>query len=86
MTTPQMTTYDNGDRAWWANGQLHRLDGPAVEERANGYRAWYINGQRHRTTGPAREWLDGTCEWWVNGQQVDEGTVKLMQFLQEKIK
>jgi hypothetical protein len=80
-----MTTTAKGSRKWWVNGQLHRTTGPSVEY-ANGTRVWWVNDQMHRTTGPACEYADGTCEWWVNGQQVDEGTVKLMQFLQEKIK
>jgi hypothetical protein len=85
MTTPQMITLSNGDRKWYLNGLLHRTDGPAME-RPNGTRAWFAHGQLHRTTGPAVEYADGDCEWYINGQQVDEGTVKLMQFLQEKIK
>ena len=49
------------------NGQLHRIDGPAVEY-LDGYKEWYANGKRHRLDGPAIEWSDGHKEWWVNGK------------------
>lgn len=48
------------------NGELHRVDGPAVE-RPNGYRAWWLNGELHRVDGPAIEYADGTRAWWVDG-------------------
>jgi hypothetical protein len=35
--------HDDGTKEWRSpNGDLHRLDGPAVEF-ANGYKAWYVN-------------------------------------------
>jgi hypothetical protein len=37
--------YDSGSKSWWLNDELHREDGPAVED-ANGYKAWYLNGKR----------------------------------------
>ena len=58
------------DRTEWKNdqGQLHRLDSPAIEG-FNGYKAWYVNGQLHRLDGPARELSSGTKAWYVNGQR-----------------
>ena len=50
-----------------AQGQLHRLDGPAIE-RANGDKEWYQNDLRHRLDGPAFEGADGTREWYQNGR------------------
>ena len=52
----------------WKNslGQLHRLDGPAIEYPC-GENHWYINGKRHRINGPAIEYADGAKEWYVNG-------------------
>ena len=47
--------------------ELHREDGPAVEE-ADGTKYWYVNGKCHRLDGPAVEWADGSKEWWVNGK------------------
>ena len=49
-----------------AQGQLHRVYGPAVEC-PDGRREWYQNGLRHRLAGPAVEYSDGTCEWYQNG-------------------
>lgn len=52
---------------WYQNGQLHREDGPAVEQ-PNGTRYWYWNGQPHRENGPAEEWAGGLKKWYWNGQ------------------
>ena len=59
--------YENDDKEWCLNGQLHREDGPAVEL-SDGYKAWFLNGQLHREDGPAREWANGTKQWWLNGK------------------
>jgi hypothetical protein len=29
------------------NGLLHRLNGPAQENKMTGYKAWFINGEEH---------------------------------------
>jgi hypothetical protein len=34
----------DGTKEWWLNGELHRTDGPAVEE-ANGTKEWWLNGE-----------------------------------------
>jgi hypothetical protein len=34
----------NGDKFWLLNGNLHREDGPAVEE-SDGEKYWYLNGE-----------------------------------------
>ena len=47
-------------------GELHRTDGPALEDIIGKY--WYINYKRHRTDGPAVEYNNGYKEWWNNGQ------------------
>ena len=58
----------NGNKIWRnANGQYHRLDGPAVIK-ADGTKGWYVNGKRHRLDGPAIEWADGDKLWYVNGE------------------
>ena len=57
-----------GDRYWYLNGNLHREDGPAIEN-ADGTRFWYLNGKCHREDGPAIEYADGTREWWLNGAE-----------------
>jgi hypothetical protein len=33
----------NGDKAWYLNGEYHRVDGPALEC-ANGTGYWWLNG------------------------------------------
>jgi hypothetical protein len=48
------------------NGQLHRLNGPAVK-RSNGYEAWYQNGLLHRLDGPAIKTFNGEKYWFQNG-------------------
>ena len=47
---------DSKENKYWENdkGQLHRIDGPAVEY-ADGSKSWYINGKFHRIDGPAIE-------------------------------
>ena len=52
----------------WKNkkGELHRLDGPAVEY-IDGAEEWYQNGYLHRLNWPAAIRNDGTKEWWQNG-------------------
>jgi hypothetical protein len=66
-----LTIYENGDRYWYKNNQLHRDRGPAIE-RSNGAKWWYVKGKRHRLDGPAVEYNDGSKEWWVNDKQYTE--------------
>lgn len=40
--------YVNGEKRWYVNDILHRLDGPAIEY-SSGSIAWYINGHRYLT-------------------------------------
>jgi len=58
---------DDGYKSWYQNGELHRLDGPAVEC-ANGDKYWYQNGKRHRLDGPAIEYANGSKYWYQNGK------------------
>ena len=58
---------DNGDRYWYQNDKLHRLDGPAIEY-ADGLKEWYQNGKCHREDGPAIEDSDGYKAWYQNGK------------------
>jgi hypothetical protein len=60
---------DGGTKRWYLNGELHRVDGHALEDN-DGYKAWYINGERHREDGPALERVNGTKEWFLNGEKV----------------
>jgi len=59
--------YDNGNRYWYLNSQLHREDGPACEY-TDGAREWWLNGELHREDGPAVECANGTRYWYLNGK------------------
>jgi hypothetical protein len=61
------------DRTYWfnENGQLHRLNGPAIEY-SSGSEQWYQNGKRHRTDGPAVEWSDNYKEYWIDDVYLTE--------------
>ena len=48
-----------------AQGQFHRLDGPAFEG-ARGIRSWFVNGLLHRLDGPAFEGTNGDRSWYQN--------------------
>jgi hypothetical protein len=65
--TVKVHTNGNGDRFWFQNDLLHRLDGPAFES-ANGDRQWWQNGKLHRLDGPAIEFASGDREWWIEGR------------------
>ena len=57
----------HGTRRYYnSTGELHRDDGPAVED-ANGSKSWYQNDQCHRTDGPAIMWSNGNKSWWQHG-------------------
>jgi len=62
-----VTVCDNGDRFWVLNGELHREDGPAMEN-ADGNKYWYLNGKYHREDGPAIECSYGDKYWYLNGE------------------
>jgi hypothetical protein len=54
----------------WRNedGDLHRLDGPAIEWE-DGTKQWRVNGKLHRLDGPAVEFADGYKIWWIVGKK-----------------
>ena len=68
MIEYKVKVFDNGDRCWRLDGNLHREDGPAIEY-ADGARWWYLNGNLHREDGPAIEYADGTRCWYLNGKR-----------------
>ena len=56
-----------GTKRWFLNGELHCLDGPALENKHR-IKIWYLHGQRHRENGPAVEYDDGSTIWYHHGQ------------------
>jgi len=63
----EVKVYKNGNKYWYLNGELHRIDGPACEY-ADGNKYWYQNGELHREDGPAVEYADGSEFWYKNGE------------------
>jgi hypothetical protein len=65
----EVRVYPNYACVEWRNeqGQLHRIDGPALEYTEEGHKEWHLNGKTHRTDGPAVEGGDGYKAWWLNG-------------------
>jgi hypothetical protein len=59
---------DNGDKFWYQNDKLHRLDGPAVEW-SDGDKSWYQNDKLHRLDGPACEYANGNKTWYQNDER-----------------
>ena len=56
---------DGSVRYYNAQGQIHRVHGPAIEY-VDGALGWFQNGQLHRLDGPAVEQPDGYRAWWQN--------------------
>jgi len=44
----QVHIYTSGNKHWYYKGQLHRLNGPAIEF-VNGDKSYYINGEYFNT-------------------------------------
>jgi hypothetical protein len=64
-----ITTDEFGTRKWYEDGEIHRDNGPAVEQ-INGTCIWYQFGLIHRNDGPAILHNDGTSEWWMHGEPI----------------
>lgn len=77
--------YDRNFQAYvWENskGQLHREDGPALENDKEGRKEYYINGIPHRSDGPSHVWGD-VVRYYVNGKlhRTDGPAVKYGDFI-----
>lgn len=59
-----------GTKRYYLDGQLHRIDGPAVEY-VDGYKEWRLNGFFHREDGPAVEYHDGHKVWFIHGKELE---------------
>ena len=65
MNNQPIKTTEDGITEYRLNGELHREDGPAVD---NGYgcEMWYLHGELHREDGPAQTMDDGDF-WHLHG-------------------
>ena len=59
-----------GTKRWFLNGELHRLDGPAIES-ILGDEYWFLHGQYHRLDGPAVTYASGYKLWYYHGKCID---------------
>ena len=71
MKKSELKIDGSGNRKWFLNGKLNRVDGPAIEW-SDGSKEWFLNGKRHRVDGPAVECINGYREWWLNGVEYTE--------------
>ena len=71
MIEYRVRIFENGDKFWFLNGELHREDGPAIEY-VSGDKFWYLNDKRHREDGPACEYASGKKYWHFNGINISE--------------
>ena len=56
---------------YYLDGELHRLDGPAIEF-VNGDKSWYKEGKMHRLDGPAEEYANGYQFYWIDDKDYSE--------------
>ena len=63
--TYEVKVFANGNKYWYQNRKLHRLDGPACEY-ANGNKFWLQNDKFHRLDNPACEYANGDKFWYQN--------------------
>lgn len=77
-------TLETATATSYANGQLHREDGPAVEW-ADGTKMWFQNGKLHRDGAPAVELADGGQEWHRHGKlHREDGPAMIAGTMQDK--
>lgn len=75
----------SGTRVWWADGEPHREDGPAIEY-SDGSCQWWLNGELHRLYGPAIEFTEeflnsidvihAKNSWWFYGKQMPKDEIE----------
>lgn len=79
--------WPSGTSMFYQHGELHNEDGPAFV-RGDGFlhKAWWQHGRRHREDGPALIESNGTTEWWINDQKLNENIIAYIENLLEEIK
>lgn len=63
-------TDDFGNKTWYLNDKIHRVDNPAVEMK-NGDKFWIQHGLYHRADGPAIEFANGKKYWFYQGKLIN---------------
>jgi hypothetical protein len=64
MDKKQPSIDNKGNKRWFVNGKLHRIDGPAIEYMSGG-KEWHLYGNLHREDGPAVVG-DAVNLWYLN--------------------
>jgi len=65
-----------GDKFYFENGILHRLDGPAIEFKS-GVKYWINMGELHRENGPAIvDEKNRVKEYWIRGRRATDEETK----------
>jgi hypothetical protein len=59
--------FEAGSKAYYINGKLHRLDGPAIIY-PDGSEYYYLNGKCHRVDGPAIIYANGSQYYYLNSK------------------
>lgn len=64
--------WNDGSLWWYRCGHLHRdNDLPAMTDNMYGS-IWYQYGIRHRVGAPAVIRKDGTCSWYIGGNEIEQ--------------
>lgn len=71
-------TFEHGNKAWYLDKMLHRLDGPAVIWN-DGTKYWYINGAGYSNMN---QWAKAVLKW----QDKPRNKEAIEQFIQEILK
>jgi len=61
----------DNNKAWYKNGEYHRVDGPALEY-ITGTKVWFKDGLKHKEDGPACEYSDGSVYWYLHSKPFNE--------------
>jgi hypothetical protein len=65
---PALIMPNDGDKYWYVDNKLHRVDGPAIC--ASDREEWFLNGRCSRPDGPSVVYFDGSrTEWWDDGKR-----------------
>lgn len=76
--------YGKSYQAWYVNGLLHRLDGPAITN-SDGSTMWYRDNKLHCESGPAASWPSKNhFEFYLEGIQYSEEEFNL-KMLEKKL-